>query len=157
MDNNTESVIETLNDLVKINYDRVKGYEKASEELKSTDVDLHAMFLKMASESKENIAALNERIIALGGEADDDSSISGDIHRTWMDIKNAFTGHDRTAILESCEFGEDAIQKAYKEALDPDEDMDPASRSLVSNQKEALKGSHDTVKKYRDLHKEVNS
>lgn len=157
MDNNTESVIETLNDLVKINYDRVKGYEKASEELKSTDVDLHAMFLSMASDSKQYITSLNQRIVSLGGEADNDSSISGDIHRTWMDIKNAFTGHDRTAILESCEFGEDAIQKAYKEALETDSGLDAETRLLISNQKASLKESHDTVKKYRDLHKEIAS
>lgn len=155
MNDNTESTIETMNDLVKINYDRVKGYEKASEELKSTDVDLHTMFLKMASDSKEHIARLKERVLALGGEPDNDSSISGDIHRTWMDIKNVFTGHDRTSILESCEFGEDAILKAYKEALE-DDDLDAASRTLISDQRNELKGSHDTVKRYRDMHKQAS-
>ncbi len=157
MNDNTESIIETLNDLVKINYDRVKGYEKASEELKSTDVDLHAMFLKMASDSKEHITELNQRIAALGGESEDDSSISGDIHRTWMDIKNVFTGHDRTSILESCEYGEDAILKAYKEALDTDDDMNAETRQMISNQKDSLRQSHDTVKRYRDMHKEITS
>jgi hypothetical protein len=45
MNDNTEST-RVMNDLVKINYDRVKGYEKTSEELKSTDVDLHDVPLK---------------------------------------------------------------------------------------------------------------
>jgi hypothetical protein len=33
-----------------------------------------------------------------------------------MDVKVSFSGNDRQAILESCEFGEDAAQKAYKDA-----------------------------------------
>lgn len=34
-----------------------------------------------------------------------------------MYVKATFTGKDRKAILESCEYGEDQVQKAYEEAF----------------------------------------
>jgi uncharacterized protein (TIGR02284 family) len=56
--------------------------------------------------------------------------------------------------LASCEFGEDAAQKAYKTALE-DEDLPADLRSLVTEQKTALKTSHDLIKQYRDMHEEI--
>ncbi len=50
-----------------------------------------------------------------------------------------FTGSDRKSILESCEFGEDAAQKAYNEALESDADMDVETRQLIMKQKHLLK------------------
>ena len=69
-----------------------------------------------------------------------------------MDVKNTFTGGDRESILGSCEFGEDAAQKAYNEALETDAEMDADTRQLIMKQKNSLKSSHDIIKKYRDLH-----
>lgn len=156
--NNTEEIIETLNDLLKINHDRADGYEKAANGLDATDVDLKAMFLQMSNDSKGYSSELVNKINSLGGEASSDNTVSGTIHRTWMQVKNMFTGSDRTSILESCEFGEDAAQKAYKEALETDDDvaLDADTRQLIMDQKDKLKTAHDTVKRYRDMHKAVS-
>ena len=74
-----------------------------------------------------------------------------------MDIKTTFTGHDRQSVLELCEFGEDAAQKAYNAAIASDAEMDADTRQLIADQQAKLKTSHDIIKKYRDLHKAVNS
>jgi uncharacterized protein (TIGR02284 family) len=73
-----------------------------------------------------------------------------------MDLKATFTGNSRQAILENCEFGEDAAQKAYDSALKSDAEMSSDIRQLISNQKSSLRTSHDVIKKYRDLHASVN-
>lgn len=148
---NSEKLTETLNDLVKINNDRIEGYEKAADEIKSSDVDLQAIFRKMANESQTYKQELHEKIYALGGEVATDTTISGKIYRTWMSVKQAFSGSDRKSILESCEFGEDAAQKAYNEALESDAEIDADTRQLIMKQKTSLKTSHDLVKKYRDM------
>lgn len=148
-----EKLAETLNDLVRINNDRITGYEKAAEQAESIDVDLKVIFNKMASESREYIRQLDEKVIALGEKPSADSTFAGKIYRTWMDVKNTFTGSDRTSILNSCEFGEDAAQKAYNEALESDAEMDADTRQLIMEQKNSLKNSHDIIKKYRDLNK----
>ncbi len=150
---NNENLTETLNDLVRINNDRVTGYDKAADQARDIDIDLQAIFSKMSSESRSYINELDEKIISLGGQPSPDSTFAGKIYRTWMDVKNTFTGSDRTAILASCEFGEDAAQKAYNEALETDAEMDATTRQLIMEQKNSLKTSHDIIKKYRDLNK----
>jgi uncharacterized protein (TIGR02284 family) len=152
MTNNNEKLAETLNDLLRINNDRIEGYMRAAKETDDSDVDLQATFHKMADESRKYKRELEEKILSLGEETATDTTVSGKIYRVWMDVKNVFTGSDRESILASCEFGEDAAQKAYNEALETDAEMDAETRQLIMEQKNSLKSSHDIIKKYRDLH-----
>lgn len=149
---NTE-LTEVLNDLIKINNDRITGYEKAATESKDIDIDLQAIFNKMADESRKYVAELTHQVTSLGGESEGGSTTMGKLYRAWMDVKATFTGKDRTAILSSCEFGEDAAQKAYKDALASDADIDTETRQLITTQQASLKSSHDLIKKYRDINK----
>jgi uncharacterized protein (TIGR02284 family) len=152
-----ENLVEVLNDLIKINNDRIDGYEKALEEVKDIDLDLRGMFQKMANESRDNVAELSREVTSLGGEVATGTTNSGKIYRVWMDIKATFTGHDRTSVLESCEYGEDAAQEAYEDALATDADLPVNIRQIITDQKSSLKNSHDLIKKYRDMHQAVNN
>jgi uncharacterized protein (TIGR02284 family) len=67
-----------------------------------------------------------------------------------MDVKATFSGSDRKAILASCEFGEDAAQRAYDEALASDAEMSTEIRQMIMDQKTSLKKSHDQIKRMRD-------
>lgn len=146
---------EVLNDLIKINNDRIDGYEKAIETVEGIDVDLRGIFHSMANESRENVADLSREVMALGEEVATGTTGSGKIYRVWMDIKATFTGKDRESALESCEYGEDAAQEAYDDALASDAEMSVEVRQLITDQKASLKNSHDAIKKYRDLQKAV--
>lgn len=140
---------EILNDLIQINNDRVAGYEKAIEELKSEDADLKTLFVKMIGESHKHKMALATEVQALGEEIEQGTTNSGKIYRAWMDVKAIFSGHDRKTVLNNCEFGEDAAQKAYKMALE-EEGLSPDLRSLITEQKADLRVSHDEIKALRD-------
>ena len=152
-----ENLIEVLNDLIKINNDRIDGYEKASDEIKATDVELQAMFQKMGNDSRDHARELSNAVVKIGGEPATDTTISGKIYRTWMDVKAAFARKDRLSVLEACEFGEDAAQRAYEAALSSDAEMNAETRQMIMDQKASLKTSHDIVKKYRDLHETIES
>ena len=154
---NNENLIGVLNDLIEINNDRVTGYEKAAEETKTLDVDLQATFHKFANDSRKYAAELTQKVRELGGEPSHDTTNMGKIYRVWMDVKATFSGHDRQAILENCEFGEDAAQKAYKTALASDAEIDAETRQLITTQQSSLKTGHDLIKNYRDAHKAVNA
>ncbi len=69
-----------------------------------------------------------------------------------MDLKAAVTGHDRKTVLQNCEFGEDAAQKAYDMALNSDTELETPLRELIVTQKAQLKSGHDEVKRLRDMH-----
>jgi uncharacterized protein (TIGR02284 family) len=151
-----DNLTTVLNDLIRINNDRVVGYEKAADEARDIDVDLRAVFARMAEESRQYAAELTQEVVKLGGDPATGTTNSGKIYRVWMDLKATFTGNSRQAILENCEYGEDAAQKAYDSALKSDAEMTSDIRQLISNQKSSLKTSHDVIKKYRDLHAPVN-
>lgn len=149
------NLIEVLNDLIRINNDRTTGYQKAAGEAKEIDVDLRTIFHRMADESRDYARELTDEVIRLGGDPAKGTTASGKIYRAWMDVKATFTGKDRTSILASCEFGEDAAQRAYETALASDAEMPVPIRQLIATQKSALKTSHDLIKKYRDMHEVV--
>jgi uncharacterized protein (TIGR02284 family) len=151
-----ENVIGVLNDLVRINHDRVVGYEKAIDELKDEDADLRTLFQRYITESRQYGQELTQEITRLGGNPADGTTSSGKIYRVWMDLKAVVSGHDRKTILNNCEFGEDAAQKAYDTALNSDVDFEPSLRDLVVRQKAALKVGHDEIKRLRDMQRASN-
>jgi len=147
-------VIGILNDLIQINNDRVVGYERAIEELKDGDQDLKTLFSRYIQESRQYAQELQHEVTRLGGQADTGTTNSGKIYRVWMDLKSAITGNDRKTVLENCEFGEDAAQKAYDMALNTeDANYEAPLRDLIVRQKAQLKQGHDEVKRLRDMHK----
>lgn len=145
-----EKTVEVLNDLIEINNDRIIGYERALKETDLKDADLKVVFTNMLQESRQHKQALVSEVANLGGEVETGTTASGKIYRAWMDVKATFSGNDRKTVLSSCEFGEDAAQKAYKEALES-EDLPAYIRQTVSEQKQALRVSHDKIKQMRDL------
>jgi uncharacterized protein (TIGR02284 family) len=141
----TASVLE---DLIKINNDRITGYEKALKDLKPEDSDLRMLFLKAIDQSRGIKSTLGNELQILG-ESIPSGSASGSIHRAWLDLKATFTGHGRHAILASCEFGEDAIQKAYESALGSEHLPEYLSTTVLA-EKQELRSFHDEIKALRD-------
>ncbi|PSL35424.1 PA2169 family four-helix-bundle protein [Chitinophaga ginsengisoli] len=145
-----EKLQEALSDLVRINQDRVEGYKKAIT--LTDDTDLKALFQRMADESHTYIDQLNSILLDGGGDVGG-SSVYGKLYRKWMDVKATFSGRDRQSLLSSCEYAEDAAQRAYEDVLRSSTPMPYSVRELIANQKSALRGSHETVRTYRDLEK----
>jgi len=145
-----ERTSEMLNDLISINNDRIAGYNKAEKESDAKDADLRSLFRQMSAESRSYVTDLSKYVAVSGDEPTSKTSLSGKIYRTWMDVKATFSGSDRKAILASCEFGEDAAQKAYDSALSSDAELTTEVRQLIMDQKLSLKKSHDRIKALRD-------
>jgi uncharacterized protein (TIGR02284 family) len=142
----TASVLE---DLIKINNDRIEGYEKALKELKPEDTDLRLLFLRAIDQSRGIKMMLGNELQTLKESIPSGTSGSGAIHRAWLELKATFTGHGRRAILASCEFGEDAVQKAYESALSS-EHLPEYLSAIVLEEKQDLKSFHDEIKALRD-------
>lgn len=116
-----EEIVEDLNDLVKINNDRIQGYEKAIEDNK--DPQLDDLFRHYVIQSQQFRSQLAEHIVRIDGLAVSDATstdVGSKIHRAWIDIKSAITGKDRDTVLSSVEFGENMAIEAYKSAIEKD-------------------------------------
>ncbi len=149
---NREEIIEILNDLIEINNDRIKGYEKAIEELTDDNQDLKTIFAAMIDESRQARMVLGKEVQALGSEMSRDTTTSGKIYKAWMDVKALFTGHNLRTVLSNCEFGEDAAQKAYQTAL-ASEHLPAYLKEIIEQQRQRFKASHDEIKALRDQEK----
>jgi uncharacterized protein (TIGR02284 family) len=150
METTTEKSIEVLNDLIEINNDRIDGFSRAAKDLGESDVDLKTLFGKFASDSRQNVQELSAAVGEAGGELETGNTVAGTIHRAWIDVKATFSGHDRKAILAECERGEDAIKKAYRDALSEDNGLSQEQASLIANQQQAINLGHDSIKALRD-------
>ncbi|WP_312752368.1 PA2169 family four-helix-bundle protein [Epilithonimonas hominis] len=147
---NHDACIEAMNDLIKINNDRVEGYKKAIDELQDDEhFDLKTVFSGMITESQQYRAELQNKIHEYGDSTEEGTTTTGKLYRAWMDVKSAFAINDRASVLSACESGEDAAQKAYKSAID-DEDVMEETKVLLRQQKESLRTSHDKIKALRD-------
>jgi len=148
---NISRTIEILGDLILINNDRIEGYERALKEIENdpANADLIPMFLRFIDDSRRYKVELGTEIAVLGSEMNKGTTVPGKLHRAWMSIKEAFTGHDRHSILEECEFGEDAIKKTYQEALN-EEVLAAYIREILMEQEAELIEAHHEIKELRD-------
>jgi len=150
----TEKIIEVLNDLIEINNDRIAGYEKAAADIDSDEATLKTLFYQFAEESRDHKTTLADEVLALGGSPDVGKTTDrGKIYRAWMDVRVTFSGNDTVSTLSSCEFGEDAAQRAYAAAIEASENFPNNIQLIISRQKELLKMSHDKIKSTRDQYK----
>jgi len=145
-----ENTLGLINNLIKLNYDRVAGFEKAGTDLEENSRGLVTVFNKLAGESREYAAELTAFSRQYGGEPADGTSTAGDLHRAWIDIKATFTDSDTEAILNECERGEDAIKAAYKDALEPENELNFDVEQLLQRQYRGIKEGHDLIRSLRE-------
>lgn len=144
-----EKQAEVINDLVKINNDRIDGYKKAIENLQTEDIDLKVIFQSKISESQTFHSELAAEVAILGEKIATGTMALGKIYRAWMDIGAFFSGGDRKTVLNNCERGEDAALVAYNTALES-KYLTPTQREILLSQLRTLKDSHDEIRALRD-------
>ncbi len=145
----TTEKVHVLNDLIEINNYRVAGFEKAMTNIQDPTIDLQELFQHFSQQSRQFSQELSALVASRGGEVETGTSASGSLHRAWIDVKSLFGNNDREGILDEAERGEDAIKKAYRDALaDPDLPVD--SRDTVVRQSADINAAHDEIRALRD-------
>ncbi|MCH5686816.1 PA2169 family four-helix-bundle protein [Niabella sp. W65] len=82
-----EAIADVINDLVKINNDRIEGYEKALAEINDEDKeDLKPLFAGMIAESKQFKPQLEAIVSTNGGEIAKGALVTGKLYRAWMGL-----------------------------------------------------------------------
>ena len=143
-----DEAVSTLNSLIETCKDGQKGFKEAAEGLKSADIK--ATFMEYSRERAQMAAELQGAVRSLGGDPDKGGSMSGSIHRGWIDLKAALTGRDDHAILTEAERGEDVAKAAYESALK--EELPASVRTIVQQQALKVRRAHDAVRELRDSH-----
>jgi uncharacterized protein (TIGR02284 family) len=141
-----KAVRQTLEKLIDFLRDSHQGFTDLGNHLQDEKAKL--FFLKETQERANFAGELENELHRLGvKDVEQSGMISGKVHRAWGELKAHLGGSDHT-ILETAEQGEDAIKKAYAEALDTHLPGDV--RDLLTRQQAHIQHSHDTVKAFRD-------
>ena len=141
---NQEKAIPVLNDLVHYLEDGKEGYHKAAEKIENADIK--TMFNLYSQKRAEFSSELQNEISRMGAEPDHSDEWKGKLHRTWMDIRSAFTKDDTATILKECERGEEAAVERYNDALK--EDIPEFLKKVLRNQHDEIQNN---LKKIRQL------
>ena len=152
MSNPNKDVIDVLNDLIEYSKDGEKGFKASAEDVKNSD--LKAFFAQRAGDCANAAGELQSEVRRLGGDPETSTSISGDLHRGWVNLKSMVTGKDEEAVLNEVERGEDHALKAYKEAREKlvklGRSASDMTYNLVEKQLQGVQRNHDQVKALRN-------
>ena len=140
----SDEIISVLNNLIETCKDGEQGFRDAAEGTHSGE--LKSLFSSSAQQRSQFCNELEGEVRRLGGDPDDHGSLSGTIHRGWLNLKDVFTGDDDKAIVAECERGEDAAVERYQDALE--EPLPGELQSLIHRQFVQVKEAHDRI---RDL------
>jgi len=142
----TTNVVSVPNDLIETSKDGEKGFRKAAEDAR--DTQLKTMFLTRAEDCARGARELQDVVQRLGGKPETGGSVSGALHRGWVDVKSAVTDRSDHQILVEVEKGEDVAKKNYHDALEKELPADV--RAIVERQYQGVLQNHDRVRDLRD-------
>jgi uncharacterized protein (TIGR02284 family) len=147
----TTNPIKTLKNLIQTLHDGQEGFKNASENVK--DTNLKEVFSRFSLQRSKFAGELEAELLTLGEEdpQKEGSTLTGAVHRGWIDLKAALTSKDNYAVLAEAERGEDAAKKAYREALA--EELPKPITEILSRQAVEIQRAHDEVKALRDAAK----
>ncbi|MCC8400425.1 PA2169 family four-helix-bundle protein [Paraburkholderia sp. MMS20-SJTN17] len=140
------NVVSVLNVLVETSKDGEKGFMKAAQD--AHDEELKTLFRSTAEDCSRGARELQDAVQTLGGKPESGGSMSGALHRGWVDVKSAVGDRSDHAILAECEKGEDVAKRRYHDALE--KDLPPDVRVIVERQYQAVLQTHDRVRDLRD-------
>jgi uncharacterized protein (TIGR02284 family) len=99
--------LKAINSLVETCKDGEKGYKTAAESVDNPQ--LKTELTRFAQQRADFRSELESCAKSLGGSAEQETSsagavmeAAGAVHRGWINIKSAVTGHDNKAILSEC-------------------------------------------------------
>ena len=136
-----------VNELIETLKDGQKGYSEAMTDVE--DTQLKSTFKEYAAQRAEYITELEDQMFKLNLKPDEESSITGTVHRAWINLKGALTSKDNKSILNECERGEDYAKKAYQTALKA-EDLPSGLKPVIEKQYQGVMAAHDKIKMLRD-------
>jgi len=140
-------IVSTLNNLIETLKDGQEGYKQSASGV--DDPKLKTIFDTFSLQRSKFAGELQSEVVTMGDpDPEDASSVTGSMHRAWINVKSAVTNRDRHAILAEAERGEDAAVSAYQKALE--KNLPAPIRRIVSRQSTEVKEAHDRIRALRD-------
>ncbi|MFY7671296.1 ferritin-like domain-containing protein [Tenacibaculum sp. MEBiC06402] len=150
----TTQVANKLNSLLEKNYDAEKGYKTAAKNSKSHT--LTSFFERKSNERERFGQVLRNEIKSFGEVPNEEGSMKGTAHRTWMNIKAFLTPENDEAMLEEALRGEQATIDEYNEVITSQIELPQSTDRILKNQRDEILKDALNIKRLDDLQKHVS-
>lgn len=150
MNSTINATIDTLNDLTEILKDGEFGYRTAAKDVKASELAL--VFERYATQRAHFVSTLQAHVSNLGANIEKSGSLTGDVHRGWINLKSALSSNEPHAVLVEVERGEAAAVAAFGDAVSRPE-IDQPTRVLLNRQYADIKAAHANILGLRDSSK----
>ena len=132
--------ITVVNSLITTTIDSANGFERSAEDV---DAQQHKqLFSQFGQERRQVVAQLQDYVRSLGGTPNDDGSLKADLHRRWVDLRDAIQSGGDREVIEEVERGEDYIKGKYEAAL-ADTDLAQPTLDAIRTAYGSVKAGHD--------------
>ncbi|MDN3617876.1 PA2169 family four-helix-bundle protein [Polaribacter undariae] len=148
MNTYTDNIGNKLNALLEKTYDAEKGFTKAAENV--TETPLKNYFKRKSQERLTFGHELKQELAAYGQDINKGGSITGQAHRTWMDIKSAFATNNEGAMLEEAIRGEKASVEEYQNIIN-ETDLPLSTKTILESQKHTIESGLAKIKTSADI------
>lgn len=141
-----QELISTLNHLIQTCKDGEVGFRACAGD--QLDPAVKTSLLERSANCAAAARELQNLVIQHGGSPEQSGSLTGTLHRRWIDIKSSVMGKDERAVLDECERGEDVAKHHYSSALA--KDLPPLERAIIERQYQGVLRNYEAVKVMRD-------
>jgi uncharacterized protein (TIGR02284 family) len=111
---NKDKLKHALEKIISTCKDGVEGYETAAGEIE--DDSLKTLFLRFSQQRKGFIEDLKDEALKLGIEPEDNVSVKGFFHRTWMAAKHSLGKNSKEQTITEAMDGEKKALETYADA-----------------------------------------
>lgn len=143
-----------LKEIININVDGYKGFEKAANHMDNDEIQ--TIFLRLAQQRKLFSEELNNLTKKdLGFEIDSSGTVVGFFHRNWIDATSKISDKSDKSIINDALQGEDSALKVYNEVIQGNELPDYIEEKL-KDQRTLIEGSRNQLHSFKSTEVEVS-
>lgn len=137
-----QNPISVLNHLIEVCRNGEQGYREAAEA--AEDAHLASVLMDFSSQREQFAKQLQYQVSILGGRPESGGTLAGALHRRWIDVRSALSGHSANVILAECHRGENMALEAYSGALR--NELPEDARELVEGQAVQVRTALETIR-----------
>lgn len=147
----THDVTDAINHLLELCRDGENGFHLAASAI--DDPSLKAELIQYSMQRRDFATDLAGALGTLGETPRERGTVSGAVHRGWINIRAAIAARNTHAVLAECERGEDAAVEAFGDAIGNGLPAEVAP--LIESQFVQVQRVHDRIKFLRDSNRPV--
>lgn len=153
MNNLNQDAIDGINNLISRNKDAAEGFVEVANNINYTDL---TNWLINQAKAHERYAEELQKVVKGNDETPENSTtLLGELHHAWIDLKAQFTNNDTEALLDECLRGEEQAILDYAEVL-TGETISADVRTTLTRQHLEIKNEINQLNSLKNAYKKVD-